>query len=88
MEKSSKVFVGMDVHKREVVVAILEGWSKAPKELRFRNDSKSVNRFARKLKRDYGDRLSCVYEAGPCGYTLKRQMGKVGVPVDIAMPTS
>lgn len=87
MEKGSKIYVGMDVHQKEIVVSILEGWFQESKDLRFRNDEKSVHRFARRLRREYGDRVSCVYEAGSCGYVVKRLMEKEGVCVEVIAPS-
>ena len=65
---NSTIYVGLDVHKATVSVAVAEG--KRGGEVRHlgvfesRGDvlTKMVGRLARA-----GDRLSFCYEAGPCG---------------------
>ena len=86
-EASSSAFVGMDVHKNEIVVSILEGRDSAVFEQRVSNTEKGVRRFARRLSKKYGDQVACVYEAGACGFAVQRQMAKEGVRVELAAPS-
>jgi transposase len=66
-------FVGLDVHKATVCVAIAE--SGRGGEVRqigvFENRPEVLSRMAARLGKD-GRRLSFCYEAGPCGYRLHR----------------
>jgi len=66
-------FVGLDVHKATVCVAIAE--SGRGGEVRqigvFENRPEVLSRMAAQLGKD-GRRLSFCYEAGPCGYGLHR----------------
>ena len=72
MGKSSKLFVGMDVHKDSIDVATGED---AAGEVRhygaIGGDLGAVARLARKLE-SQGNALVFVYEAGPCGFGIYR----------------
>jgi transposase len=68
-------YVGLDVHKEGIVVAIAEGGARGEvREYgRIANTSAVLDRLADKLGRD-GVRLRFCYEAGPCGYGIQRQL--------------
>ncbi len=80
-------FVGMDVHKQDIAVAMLLPEGAAPLEWRVVNEPTAVNRLARKLQREGGGSVHCVYEAGPCGYALHRQLQKHGLTCDVVAPS-
>jgi len=66
-------WVGLDVHKKSINVARLhpdgqrDAWQ-------LENNAKLVKRLAKKLAREAPGEVRCCYEAGPCGYALKRQV--------------
>jgi hypothetical protein len=68
-------YSGLDVHKETIVIAIAEAGRKA--EVHFHgeiaNTPDAVARMLKKLGSRYG-KLHFVYEAGPCGYGLYRQI--------------
>ena len=72
MGKSSKLFVGMDVHKDSIDVATGE---ESGGEVRhygaIGGDLGAVGRLARKLE-SRGKVLVFIYEAGPCGFGIYR----------------
>lgn len=72
MRKSSKLFVGMDVHKQSIDVATGE---ESGGEVRhygaIGGDLAAVSRLARKIESS-ARRLVFVYEAGPCGFGIYR----------------
>ena len=72
MGKSSKLFVGMDVHKDSIDVATGE---ESGGEVRhygaIGGDRAAVARLARKMESP-GRKLVFVYEAGPCGFGIYR----------------
>ena len=65
----SIAFVGMDVHKATIAVAVAEGVRGG--EVRqlgiFANRAEVIAKLAGRLAKD-GRELSFCYEAGPCGY--------------------
>lgn len=85
MEKAT-THVGMDVHKKAIQVAMLTGSSQEWMEWTVANEPRSVRRLARKLKRQDG-LVHCVYEAGPCGYALQRQLVGEGVECQVVAPS-
>jgi transposase len=73
MSKSIKLFVGMDVHKDSIDVAIGD---ERGGEVRhygaIGGELAAVARLARKLESAGGGPLVFVYEAGPCGFGIYR----------------
>lgn len=68
-------YVGLDVHKEDVVVAVAEGGLRgAVRDYgRIANTPAALTRLVGKLGRD-GVTLRFCYEAGPCGYGIQRQL--------------
>ncbi len=71
-------YVGMDVDKLNIDLAVFDdGAQQATVEKRIPNDPQKIAREMESLKRG-GWELRCCYEAGPCGYELKRLMDRLG----------
>src|SRR6516165_10322806 len=66
-------YVGLDVHKEGIVVAVAEGGLRGEvREYgRVANTAAALNRLVSKLGGE-GVRLRFCYEAGPCGYGIQR----------------
>ena len=80
-------FVGMDVHKASIYVAVAEPSTRDARDAtvwQIENKPAAVAKLARKLKA-YGDVVTC-YEAGPCGFALLRQLDGHGVPCKVIAP--
>jgi transposase len=73
------LFIGLDVHKKTISVAMVEGSAGAV--VRFygtvANTPDSLRTLCRKLSRS-GQQLHFCYEAGPCGYGVQRQLTRLG----------
>ncbi len=83
MEKAT-TFVGLDVHKKETVVAVLSGGGL----VEFRQGTAEVKRLAKRLVAlAEGGRVVAVYEAGPTGYALSRQLRAVGLDCRVVAPS-
>lgn len=80
-------FVGMDVHKKDIAVAMLVEGPQGPTEWRVANEPTAVRRLAKKLRGEGGEAIHCVYEAGPCGYALQRQLQGLGLACDVVAPS-
>src|SRR3984893_8671893 len=79
------LFVGLDVHKKTISVAVVEAAAGAV--VRFygtiANTPDSLRTLCRKLSKE-GQQLHFCYEAGPCGYGVHRQLTRLGHPRDVA----
>lgn len=84
MSKAS-TFVGLDVHKSSIVVALLRAGQDTPLEWKVANEPSAVHRLIRKLEREDG--VLCCYEAGPTGYVLKRQLDRAGIACQVIAPS-
>ena len=81
-------YVGLDVHKEGIVVAVAEeGIRGEVREYgRIANTAAALDRLVRKLGRD-GARLHFCYEAGPCGYGIQRQLSARGHDCVVVAPS-
>jgi transposase len=77
----------MDVHKKQIAVALLRPGSSEPVEWKIANEPRAVRRLARRIEREAQGEVICVYEAGPCGYTLQRQVQSYGIRVQVVAPS-
>ena len=86
--KHSIIFVGLDVHKDTIDIAIAE--SNGSKEIRhygkIDGDLAALDKAVRKLQ-SKGAELCFVYEAGPCGYDIYRHLTKQGFSCIVVAPS-
>src|SRR5712672_2190043 len=81
-------YVGLDVHKDSIVVAVAAGGLRGEvREYgRIANTSTALDRLLRKLGGD-GMRLRFCYEAGPCGYGIQRRLSPQGQECVVVAPS-
>lgn len=83
MRESNKTVVGLDVHKETITVAVLtKGQEKVGETWTIENRPTTVE----KLMKRVGPEAEYVYEAGPCGYALQRQMVRRGETCWVVAP--
>jgi transposase len=81
-------YVGLDVHKDDVVVALAEGGLRGDVRDygRIANTPAALAKLVGKLGRD-GVTLRFCYEAGPCGYGIQRQLSAAGHDCIVVAPS-
>ena len=81
-------YIGLDVHKDTVVVAMADGGIRGEvREYgRIANTAAALDRLMRKLG-DGGVRLRFCYEAGPCGYGIQRHLSTHGHECVVVAPS-
>jgi len=81
----STTWIGMDVHKESIVVAAVNGAGGTAARWETPNTAKGKERLAKRLS-EFGT-IRCAYEAGPCGYDLRRFLEAKGIPCDVIAPS-
>src|SRR4030065_378444 len=86
MKKYSK-FVGLDVHKADIVVGTANAdRGEAGYYGTIEHAPHCYLKLAKKLSKSGGEVLFC-YEAGPCGYEVYRQLTKAGYDCIVIAPS-
>ena len=88
MEQPTR-FVGMDVHKDTIVVAVTcAGDSgKATPYGTFANTATALEKLVKRLRQAGSGALAFCYEAGPCGYGVHRTLIKLGEDCMVVAPS-
>src|SRR5687768_3456091 len=84
MKKGTR-FVGVDVHKETIAVAVSEPDGTVESLGTIPNDAEAIRKTMKKL-RQRGE-LAVCYEAGPTGYVLYWQLAKLGVSCVVIAPS-
>ena len=86
MSKIVKYF-GLDVHKDSITIAIADEGRDGNVRVygKIHNDLGQIDKVMRKLISKNSE-LHCVYEAGPCGYTICRYLTNQGIDCVVVAP--
>ncbi|MBA2687349.1 MAG: transposase, partial [Gemmatimonadaceae bacterium] len=80
------IYLGMDVHKDSITIAVLPAGAKVPTRLeRLPNDLPKLKRFLDRLAED-GELRAC-YEASGAGYVLHRALEEWGYACEVIAPS-
>jgi transposase len=88
MEQPTR-FIGMDVHKDTIVVAVtaVGDVGKATPYGTFPNTAAALEKLVKRLRQAGGGPLKFCYEAGPCGYGVHRTLTKMGEDCMVVAPS-
>jgi transposase len=82
----STIYLGMDVHKESITIAVLPADARVPTRLdRLPNDAVKLRRYLARLARS-GELRAC-YEASGAGYVIHRAMREWGHACDVIAPS-
>ena len=78
----SIIYLGMDVHKESITIAVLPDGAKAPTRFeKLPNDLPKLKKWIERIARD-GEIRAC-YEASGAGYVLHRALTEWGYACDV-----
>jgi transposase len=77
-------YLGLDVHRDTISVAVLRPDHDAPEVERIAHDEPSVRRLLARFPDPR--RLRACYEAGPTGYELARLLARLQVGCEVIAP--
>lgn len=86
MTHDSTVLVGLDVHKDSIAVAYSVGFGEVTSLGNIGVLHRDVQRLCQKMQSNASN-VQFVYEAGPCGYGLQRQLQRAGFSCRICAPS-
>lgn len=79
------LFLGLDVHRDSISVAVLHPGDRAPLTEKISADEDSVRRLVKRFEEPR--LLRACYEAGPTGYDLCRLLRQLGVACEVIAPS-
>src|ERR1700730_10348576 len=85
MEHDSTVYVGLDVHKDSITVAYAIGMGEVELLGKIGTTKTDIDRLCKRLQ-SKARHIRIVYEAGPCGYGLYRQLVQRGLDCMVCAP--
>lgn len=87
MNEFNSIYVGLDVHKATIAVAVTRGGRGEPEYYgEIANSGAAVAKLFKRLS-PHGEVVNACYEAGPCGYGLYRQLTSLGHDCTVVAPS-
>jgi len=87
MDQYTAKYVGFDVHKEMISVAIAhEGRSEPNYYGEISNEAEALRKLVKKVVSN-GESVSFCYEAGPCGYDVYRRLIDLGQRCEVVAPS-
>src|SRR5690349_15347651 len=88
--KTITLYLGLDVHKDSITIAIAQAGSKGEIRLfgTITNDLHALEKALTRIRKAHpGAHLELAYEAGPCGFVIARRLKQLKVPCLVAAPS-
>jgi len=85
MNEGTTRYLGLDVHKETIAVALADSDQAPALYGTIANDPGAVRKLVRQL--GGGKQLKVAYEAGPTGYHLQRQLTELGIECQVVAPS-
>ena len=85
--ENSITYVGMDTHKKQHTVASHYPGQEQVVSLTVRNTSCEISKLVRKIIKKAPGEVRFCYEAGVCGFTLKRRIEALGCQCAVIAPS-
>ena len=84
---NSITYVAMDTHKKQHRIALQFPGQKRLIELTVQNTTREIKKMVRKITKQAPGPVAFCYEAGVCGFTLKRWIEKLGPECMVIAPS-
>lgn len=85
--RTSITHVAMDTHKKEHTVAVVYADTGELQGFTVRNTAKDIRKMVKKVQRQAPGEVHFCYEAGVCGFTLKRRIEALGSRCMVVAPS-
>jgi transposase len=86
-----ELYIGLDVHKDSITVAIAQGGRDGEVRLygTISNDLHAIEKLLTRLRKAHETDpcMEVCYEAGPCGFVIARRLRQLGVPCIVVAPS-
>lgn len=79
--------VGMDTHKKEHKIAVHYPGQAEIVEFVVQNTARDIKKMVKKIARRAPGKVAFCYEAGVCGFTLKRRIEDIGCQCSVIAPS-
>jgi transposase len=84
--KNSITYVAMDTHKKEHKVALHYPADEEIFRFSVKNTAREIKKMVKKIKKKAPSKVKFCYEAGVCGFTLKRRIEAMGCECMVIAP--
>ena len=85
--KNSITYVAMDTHKKQHKVAVHYPGDEQIVQFSVKNNARDIKEMVKKIKKQAPFEIEFCYEAGVCGFTLKRWIEKQGCRCEVIAPS-
>ena len=84
---TSITYVGMDTHKKEHTIALHYPGQEEIVRLTVRNTAGEIRKLVNRIRRQAPGEVRFCYEAGVCGFVLKRRIESLGCSCSVIAPS-